>query len=118
MTRGTFRSIAVRYGRSPGFSADFGARMVTTFASVSREAKPSPGKCFIAGSTPLASNPVANALLRLAVTDASNENVRPSWYMKEAVDDGTSATGARSLLMPAQASTRPVAFPWLAVVAV
>ena len=67
--------------------------MVTTLASVLRVAKPSPGKCFIAGRTPLASSPDANALLRLAVTDASNENVRPSWYMNEAVDDGTSATG-------------------------
>jgi hypothetical protein len=90
--------------------------MVATFASVLRLAKPSPGKCFIDGRTPLATSPDANALLRLAATDASNENVRPCWYMNEAVDDGTSATGAKLLLMPAQASTLPVAFPWLAAV--
>src|SRR5438874_1386481 len=77
-----------------------------------------PGKCFIAGTSPPASSPEANAFDRAAVVAALNDHVRPCWYMKDDVLAATSATGARSLLIPAQPRIVPVALPWVEAVAV
>src|SRR3954447_7514662 len=110
-------AIAAWYGLSPGASAVFEAVMVTTWESVLAEAKPIPGKCFIEGTLPPAARPVAKALERDAVVDALKDHVRPCWYMNEAVDEGTSATGARSALIPAHRSTNAVDLPWAATVA-
>src|SRR3954447_931731 len=71
-----------------------------------------PGKCFIAGRLPPASRPDAKASARLVVVVALNDQVRPCWYMNEAVEEGTSATGARLLLIPAHDSALPVDAPW------
>src|SRR3954454_20142976 len=70
-----------------------------------------PGKCFIEGTVSPASSPDANASESEAVVDALKDHVRPCWYMKELVDQVTSATGARSLLIPAHSSATPVALP-------
>ena len=112
MIIGTWLAIAFWYGRRPGARLDAEAVIVTTWLSVLAVARPMPGKCFIAGTSPPDSSPVANASDNVAVAEAPNDQVRPCWYMKEAVDTGTSATGARLLLIPAQRSTNPVAFPW------
>src|SRR3954469_11467737 len=108
MIIGTPLAIAAWYGLSAGASADFEAVMVTTCESVLAEAKPMPGKCFMEGTPPPETRPVAKAFEREAVVDALKDHVRPCWYMNELVDDGTSATGARSVLMPAQRSTNAV----------
>ncbi len=85
--------------------------MVTTDVSVLRVAKPSPGKCFIEGMTPVDSRPVANASDRAAVWTALNDQVRPSRYRNDSVVAGTSATGAKSTLMPRALSAAPVLAP-------
>src|SRR3954453_14894938 len=104
-------AIAVGYGVRPGLSAVADAEIVTTWLSVFCVAAPIPGKCFIAGTVPPDSRPVAKASDSVAVAVAPNDQVRPCWYMNDAVEDGTSATGARFELTPAQASARPVAAP-------
>ena len=103
--------IEVRYGSRPGARAVLDAVIVTTLTSVFNVANPSPGKCFIVGRTPFDSSPEANASARVAVVDASNEKVRPSLYMKELVEPGTSATGARSMSTPRSWSATPVLAP-------
>src|SRR5450756_1122603 len=70
-----------------------------------------PGKCFIAGTVPPDRRPVAKAVESEPVTVALKDQVRPCWYMNDEVAEGTSATGARFVLMPAQRSTVPVAAP-------
>src|SRR6187551_2160848 len=70
-----------------------------------------PGKCFMLGTTPADSRPDAKASERRAVRLTLNENVRPWRYMIEAVEAGTSATGARSTLMPRPRSAAPVREP-------
>src|SRR4051794_34690071 len=112
MTIGTWWPIAVWYGSRPGASVAFDALIVTTLVSVFAVARPMPGKCFIAGTSWPLSRPVANASDRDAVVEELNDQVRPCWYMNELVEAGTSATGARSLLMPAQARIVPVEAPW------
>ena len=47
---------------------------------------------------------------------ALNDHARPCWYRNDEADEGTSATGARSLFTPAHARARPVAIPWLRAV--
>src|SRR4051812_16083498 len=59
-----------------------------------------PGKCFIDGTTCPDSRPVANASDIAAVTLELNDQVRPCLYMNDAVEAGTSATGAKSMLIP------------------
>src|SRR5438093_13318309 len=66
--------------------------------------------------SPPVSSPVAKASDRVAVREALKDHVRPCWYMNEAVETGTSATGARSSLMPAHKRTVPVFVPWVWVV--
>src|SRR5579862_3748132 len=63
------------------------------------------------GTPPPSSRPVANASESVVVVAALNDQVRPCWYMNELVVTGTSATGARSLLMPAQPRIVAVARP-------
>src|SRR5438876_8757278 len=104
--------IAFWYGWRPGARVAVEAVIVTTFVSVLRVARPIPGKCFIVGRSPPASSPDANASDSDAVSEASNDQVRPCRYMNDDVEEGTSATGARSLLMPPQRRSKPVALPW------
>ena len=85
--------------------------IVTTLLSVFEVAYPIPGKCFIDGTTPADSSPEANAFARLAVFVALNDHVRPCWYMNDAVVAGTSATGARSTLIPRSRSADAVLAP-------
>src|SRR5450759_2928833 len=104
--------IAFWYGCRPGASVAVEAVIVTAFESVLRVARPIPGKCFIVGWSLPASSPDANASENVAVSEALKDQVRPCWYMKEEVEEGTSATGARSLLMPPQRRSKPVALHW------
>src|SRR6185369_10658953 len=97
--------------RRPGARLARLAPIVTLYASVFLVAKPMPGKCFIVGSTPFERRPEAKASARRAVREALNENVRPSRYMNEAVDAGTSATGAKSTLIPRPRRAAPVFAP-------
>ena len=48
----------------------------------------------------------------MAVVFARNDHVLSSRYMNEAVVAGTSATGAKSTLMPRAWRADPVAAPW------
>ena len=84
---------------------------MTTYESVFRVAKPIPGKCFIVGTTPFDSSPVANASASRPVVDALNENVRPSRYMNDAVEAGTSATGREVDVDAEPMQRRPVLAP-------
>src|SRR5258708_13171466 len=70
-----------------------------------------PGKCFIAGTARPADRPDTNASDRVAVVVALNDHVRPCWYMNELVEAGTSATGARFVLIPAHSRIVPVVLP-------
>src|SRR5262245_60504809 len=92
--------------------------MPTTYASVFFVAKPSPGKCFIAGITCPACRPWENARASHAVVVELRDQVRPCRYRNEAVEAGTSATGARSTSMPRALRARPVWPPWLRAVVV
>ena len=84
----------------------------TRLESVFFVANPMPGKCFMVGITPADSSPEANASASWAVRSASDEKVRPSRSMNEALEAGTSATGARSMSMPRPARAAPVLAPW------
>jgi hypothetical protein len=90
--------------------------MWTTKSSVFFLANPSPGKCFIVASAPRSPRPSANALARRAVFRELNDQVRPCWYMKDDVEAGTSATGAKSVLTPRPTKARPVFRPWVRAV--
>src|SRR5436190_5244979 len=113
MIIGMCRAIAVRYGRRPGAKRDLETRMVTTEASVSWVAKPSPGKCFIEGMTPPDSSPEAKAFDNAAVWTALNDHVRPCRYKKDEIVAGTSASGAKSTLMPSARKAAPALTPWV-----
>src|SRR6267142_1696128 len=104
-------AIAATYGWIPAASVAFDAVSFTTYESVFNVARPMPGKCFIAGTTPADQRPRANEFDRVVVRIGSNDHVRPCRYMNEAVELGTSATGAKSQLMPRPSSARPVATP-------
>src|SRR3954470_21326795 len=113
MISGTPWPMALRYGRSPGLSALWDAVIVSTYRSVLWIASPIPGKCFMVALSPPATRPDANASASCAVSSASKPKTRPCWYMNELVETGTSATGARSVLMPRACSAWPVFLPWL-----
>ena len=85
--------------------------MRTIAPSVFRVANPMPGKCFIVASAPRSPSPRANAFARRVVVPASNDHVLPCRYMKDAVEAGTSATGARSVFTPSPSSAAPVLRP-------
>ena len=75
--------------------------------SVLRVARPIPGKCFSAAATRAESRPCANAVVAAATRLGSAANVRRSSAMNDP-GAGTSATGARSTLIPAERSCSPV----------
>src|SRR5256885_10420487 len=104
-------AIACWYGIRPDARAARELPIVTTQESVLRVAKPIPGKCFITGWTCADSRPVARALATPLVRIALNDQVLPCRYMNDEVEAGTSATGARSTLMPRPRGAPPVFWP-------
>ena len=73
--------------------------MTTLYRSVLRVARPMPGKCLNTGTTPCELVPFANASESRPTSVLLNPNVRACWYMNEAVESATSATGARLTLI-------------------
>jgi hypothetical protein len=71
------------------------------------------GKVLLVASARRSRSPTAKALERRRVFLALNDQVRPCAYMKEAVEDGTSATGAKSVLTPRSRKAAPVLRPCL-----
>src|SRR5262245_50606548 len=111
MVTGTAWRIPRRNGRSPGSRRLRGALIRTSARSVSRRASPRPGKCFIVATARPSWSPSAKSPACKAVFSASNDQVRPWRYTAEARETGTSATGARSTLIPSARSAVPVHRP-------
>ena len=112
MISGIRSLIAAWYGWRPAPSSSFDASMTTTWLSVFCVARPMPGKCLSDGRTSPASRPAANASATSDTVAGDIANVRPAASMNEPGPDGTSATGAKSTLMPRSRRALAVASPW------
>ena len=92
-------------------SLDRPRSMRTTAWSVETVARPRPGKCFMVGSVPPCPSPFAKAAASLATVKRLVEKARCCCSMKSAGPAGTSATGARSRLIPIACNAAPVFAP-------
>src|SRR4051812_20850047 len=102
-TRGAQR----RYGSRSARRALCEAATVTACSSGLRAARPRPGKCLSVALTPGPRRPSANAHAERATAPGSDPNER----VPRKLPWSTSATGARSVLIPRRRSARPVAAP-------